>query len=451
MFFALVLQLISASETNDLLTGVSLTKYLKKHEKTILFVTNTKESDLSFASEAIHRYAEQIGFAKTSEDQVPSELCKDYPCIIPFQRKKPFKTFAAPKEPEPFANWVANVINPTFYKVVSSSQLNLLLDNPTPLLISVDNPEIQESADNLTINMVTSDLLRQNNINLEKGYYIYRPSDNTFVPYNGSFVEESKTNLIHYSLIPKDSKKLVAGYLINETNNDYYQRLNNISSKYGNQFLFTIIKLEDSKEFLKNSRLTSVPSPYFFVINMTDMKYERYLLTNESQNYVEDIGHFLSEITSKSVTPTVISENITETYGDKATIKNINANNFKEYVYDDSHDTVVVFTAEDCRFCKIYNKIFSKIASFLSSTYVYIYMFDTSKNDIPKGVPELESYPYVVMWPAGKKDQPNVFDSSNLSDILLFIKTCATHKFEEKPKLVKFIDEKVSSFFKKAK
>ena len=84
---------------------------------------------------------------------------------------------------------------------------------------------------------------------------------------------------------------------------------------------------------------------------------------------------------------------------------------------------------------------------------------NVDKNDLPVSLPDINAYPSIMMWPAGRKaEPPEVFHgNSSISDFVEFVSKAASHSFQEtsldlqkvKDKVTEKVNELAAMFAKK--
>merc|ERR1712023_56151 len=105
---------------------------------------------------------------------------------------------------------------------------------------------------------------------------------------------------------------------------------------------------------------------------------------------------------------------------------------FDEIVMDDSKDVLVEFYAPWCGHCKAlapaYDELGQLYASDELSKLVTIAKVDATLNDVPD---EIQGFPTIKLFPAGKKDAPIDYSGSRtVEDLVQFIKENGSHKAE---------------------
>lgn len=126
---------------------------------------------------------------------------------------------------------------------------------------------------------------------------------------------------------------------------------------------------------------------------------------------------------------TIIDKNI-EKYS-KLSIQKVVGKTFNELVFDDYYETIVLFTSPNSTKYKFFKPIVNAVAYLLNKTGFRFFYMDVSKNDVPESVPPLKKFPTLILWPAGHKDEPIIYDGNNtFIDVLNFVHKYAGHKIK---------------------
>lgn len=270
-------------------------------------------------------------------------------------------------------------------------------------------------------------------------------------------------------------------------------------------FKFAMVTPEDLHSFTDMTAMKSVEIPYFFVVNVTKPSRLRWVIDNTNRNLLnfDYIRHFLDRIVSGNEDPYIVSEpdssnddeiieeieektirvdatNVDSHNGkvsietdtitvkekvekrieteetfvdetinkyDQLAMNKIVGKTFRELAFNDTIDTVVLFTSPNSTKYKFFKPIVNAVATLLNkSSRLEFYFMDVSKNDLPPSVPEMKSFPTLILWPAGQKDKPIVYDgNSTFIDVLNFITSKSKNKIKIPHYNLDNIKEKLAS------
>jgi thiol-disulfide isomerase/thioredoxin len=131
--------------------------------------------------------------------------------------------------------------------------------------------------------------------------------------------------------------------------------------------------------------------------------------------------------------------------------KHIVGTTFTDVVLENESDALVVFTADNCKYCQRLELVIEEAAKLFEGQKVKICKIDGAENDVPNIVPDYTSYPAVMLFKAGKKDEkPNIYKGSyRVKDIVQYIERFGATK----PKAAEFdsdkMEEKISEMYHK--
>ncbi|KAK8893498.1 hypothetical protein M9Y10_021920 [Tritrichomonas musculus] len=444
------------------LEGKPLKNELSKNKRSIVFFSDPT-STLDFADFAIHEYKEQIKFIRSSISEGRTNYqCPDFsPCIRAFEKSKIIHIeiptiLQAPQ----FLLWVKNSLTPGIINVSTPGHLHQLLIKHDPLIFEiVDQKKLLSKKtferrkiipENLTLYLTTQSIFKDINVTVENGYYLFRPADHELLPLTE---KQIRSNVIEQLLLPSASsnvldinecnisqKAFLAGYMINETNSYSSEVelkiLKHLASKYSDQMHFTTLYGKPSELYKKASDLLTLPTPYFFIFNTSDIQGGRWLIYKDKVDDIEYVDNFVKRVLADEEYFTVISEDIPSYPGYQTEpFKKIVADNFDDLVISNDNDVFVAFTAPWCPHCTNLKPILNETAYLLKDTKAKVYYIDGSKNDIPECVPSIEGYPTLYFWPAGKKDEAPIKYGGikRFKDILNFINKTSTNPIEIPP------------------
>jgi protein disulfide-isomerase A1 len=426
--------------------GSNLTSLLAATPRTILFRADDNISAYDFASPAIHAFRDRVFFALAHPDEMPASLCVREPCILPFDGRTPLKLDPYPLNASTFLLWVEMVINPSQYNILDRDQLEELLDTGDPLLFAVDADQLPEEPP-VTLHIASADLLHTLGFVLNPGFYVWRPQEQLFVEYNGSFVAQAASPITYWTKLSLGMKGWVMGYLVDAITDDEVAILKNLSQRFDTEYCYSFVNFRSSRaQFLiERWRLKGIKFPTFGLAHLESMRFDHWLVMDPSVVHsFEYLVGFVQKVAAGEVAPTVLSESIPTDEDDQGVQKIVGAN-FLERVYNDSMDCLVLFTKEDTLKSTVYRVVLSAAAALFNETFVTFYWIDVRTNDLPAHLPEMSTYPTLMLWPAGQKDQPIVYHGGlTLPELLAFISRAARHSREVSAMMIEEAKDRVS-------
>jgi protein disulfide-isomerase A1 len=173
-----------------------------------------------------------------------------------------------------------------------------------------------------------------------------------------------------------------------------------------------------------------------FAIQRTD-KNQKFPFSQEEKITEKSIGQFVDDFVAGKVEPSIKSEPIPETQEGPVTV--VVAKNYEDVVINNDKDVLVEFYAPWCGHCKALAPKYEELAALYSSedfsNKVVIAKVDATANDVPD---EIQGFPTIKLFPAGKKDSPVDYSGSRtVEDLVQFIKENGSHKVEAVVEAVK--------------
>jgi protein disulfide-isomerase A1 len=164
-----------------------------------------------------------------------------------------------------------------------------------------------------------------------------------------------------------------------------------------------------------------------FAIQRTD-KNEKFPYDQDNKITEKDIGTFVEDFLAGKVDPSIKSEPIPESQDGPVSV--VVAKNYQDIVIDNDKDVLLEFYAPWCGHCKAlapkYEELGQLYASDEFSKLVTIAKVDATANDVPD---EIQGFPTIKLFPAGKKDSPVDYSGSRtIEDLVQFIKDNGSHK-----------------------
>jgi thiol-disulfide isomerase/thioredoxin len=286
---------------------------------------------------------------------------------------------------------------------------------------------------------------------LAKGYYLYRSVDRQIVPFSDSIAESP---LVDPRLVDISKKPYFGGYVINtkldRVSEEQIKIMEQLAAEYGDKVQFGPIVGTNALLFLKAGKTEGLETPYFMMFNTSNLLAGRWLILEKADLMsVEKVGQFVGKIISGDLPYTVISEPVPEDAD--GVVKHIVGSTFEKVVFENDTDSLVVFTAENCKYCQRLELVIEEAAKLFEGQKVKICKIDGSENDVPNIVPDYTSYPTIMLFRAGKKDEkPLIYKGSyRVKDIVQYIERFGATK----PKASEFnsdkIEDEVSEKYKK--
>jgi protein disulfide-isomerase A1 len=171
-----------------------------------------------------------------------------------------------------------------------------------------------------------------------------------------------------------------------------------------------------------------------FAIQKTD-KNQKFPYDQTKEITEKTIGEFVDDFVSGKVDPSIKSEPIPETQEGPVVV--VVAKNYEDVVINNDKDVLLEFYAPWCGHCKALAPKYEELAALYGSDelskLVTVAKVDATANDVPD---EIQGFPTIKLFPAGKKDSPVDYSGSRtVEDLVQFIKENGSHKAEaELPK-----------------
>lgn len=402
---------------------------LSLHELSVIFFSDNAQ-DLEFADFAIHEFKDRVTFLKSDFiDAREHYQCQYNPCILPFEGTKliPTKPITT-LSPSQFLLWVKNIIMPGMVNVTSPGYFNKLITDHDPLVFHVsDKKELstrrgfkrpKHIPENFTVHFVPQEVLKEFGLEVSKGTYLFRPSDHELIQIESKgentfekLMNSQASNIFDINECDIKLKPYLAGYMIHESDPSSCETemkiLKEIAPKYASQVQFTTLYGKPSELYKKVSDLNTLPTPYFFIFNTSEIEGGRWLLyKGQEMNDLKRVDQFVQKVLADEEDFTVISEEV-PSYPDfqVAPFRQVVADNFDEFVISNTNDVLLTLTAPWCHHCAALKPVLNETAHLLKNTNARVYWMDGTKNDIPECIPEIEGYPSIFFFPGQKKQE----------------------------------------------
>lgn len=164
-----------------------------------------------------------------------------------------------------------------------------------------------------------------------------------------------------------------------------------------------------------------------FAIQRTD-KNEKFPFDQDKKITEKEIGSFVDDFIAGKIEPSIKSEPIPESQDGPVSV--VVAKNYQELVIDNDKDVLLEFYAPWCGHCKALAPKYEELGELYSgdafSKLVTVAKVDATLNDVPD---EIQGFPTIKLFPAGKKDSPIDYSGSRtVEDLVKFIEENGTHK-----------------------
>ncbi|KAH7085402.1 thioredoxin-like domain-containing protein [Paraphoma chrysanthemicola] len=211
-----------------------------------------------------------------------------------------------------------------------------------------------------------------------------------------------------------------------EERDEFAKELKPLALKHKGKVNFATIDAKSFGQHAGNLNLKVGTWPAF-AIQRTD-KNEKFPYDQDNKITEKEIGTFVQDFLDGKVDPSIKSEPIPES--NDGPVKVVVAKNYKDLVIDNDKDVLLEFYAPWCGHCKAlapkYEELGQLYASEEFSKLVTVAKVDATENDVPD---EIQGFPTIKLFPAGKKDSPVDYSGSRtIEDLVQFIKDNGSHK-----------------------
>ncbi|KAH7095051.1 thioredoxin-like domain-containing protein [Paraphoma chrysanthemicola] len=211
-----------------------------------------------------------------------------------------------------------------------------------------------------------------------------------------------------------------------EERDEFAKELKPLALKHKGKINFATIDAKSFGQHAGNLNLKVGTWPAF-AIQRTD-KNEKFPYDQDNKITEKEIGTFVQDFLDGKVDPSIKSEPIPES--NDGPVKVVVAKNYQDLVIDNDKDVLLEFYAPWCGHCKAlapkYEELGQLYASEELSKLVTVAKVDATENDVPD---EIQGFPTIKLFPAGKKDSPVDYSGSRtIEDLIQFIKDNGSHK-----------------------
>jgi protein disulfide-isomerase A1 len=225
------------------------------------------------------------------------------------------------------------------------------------------------------------------------------------------------------------SAGLPLAYIFAETPEEreqFAKELKPLALKHKGEINFATIDAKSFGQHAGNLNLKVGTWPAFAI--QRTAKNEKFPYDQDAKITEKAIGTFVEDFLAGKIEPSVKSEPIPEK--NDGPVTTIVAHNYKDVVIDNDKDVLVEFYAPWCGHCKAlapkYEELGQLYASDALSKLVTIAKVDATANDVPD---EIQGFPTIKLFPAGKKDEPVDYSGSRtVEDLVEFIKENGSHQ-----------------------
>lgn len=157
-------------------------------------------------------------------------------------------------------------------------------------------------------------------------------------------------------------------------------------------------------------------------------KNQKFPFDQSKEITADSIGSFVDDFVAGKIDPSIKSEPIPEKQDGPVSV--VVAHNYKDIVLDDKKDVLIEFYAPWCGHCKALAPKYEELGALYAdnaeySKLVTVAKVDATANDVPD---EIQGFPTIKLYPAGKKDSPVDYSGSRtVEDLAAFIKENGSH------------------------
>lgn len=235
--------------------------------------------------------------------------------------------------------------------------------------------------------------------------------------------------LRHFSSNSSEQAQVPLAYIFAETAEEREKLaadLKPVAQKHKGKVNFATIDSKAFGQHADNLNLKVGEWPAFAI--QETVKNEKYPFKQGDKITAKSIGKFVDDFVGGKLAPSVKSEPVPEKQDGPVTI--IVADNYKDVVMDDLKDVLVEFYAPWCGHCKAlspkYDELGTKFGPFADKATIA--KVDATANDVPD---EIQGFPTIKLFPAGKKDQPLTYSGARtVEDLAAFVRDNGSNKVD---------------------
>jgi protein disulfide-isomerase A1 len=213
-----------------------------------------------------------------------------------------------------------------------------------------------------------------------------------------------------------------------EERDELSSQLKSLAQKHKGAINFATIDAKAFGQHASNLNLEIGKFPAF-AIQQTE-KNQKFPYNQDAKITEKDIGKFVDDFVAGKLEPSIKSEPIPETQEGPVAV--VVAKNYDDIVINNDKDVLLEFYAPWCGHCKALAPKYEELAALYGSDelskLVTVAKVDATANDVPD---EIQGFPTIKLFPAGKKDSPIDYSGSRtIEDLAQFIKENGSHKAE---------------------
>lgn len=418
-----------------------LRSFLLEHEKSVIFFTDG-QFKYDFANYAIHRFGHSISFAAAPIEAAEKYNAKGPLFILAFYKSEIVKVPDAPFSAIAFTNWCDNAFAKTNIKITHPEELRVIFVSTITCCFGVDMTTRPEKLrEDITFYQVPHQFFTYFNMNVSKGYYIYRSADRQLVKMDkdpNKFLTTKVTDLHSSNLV---RKPFFGGFFMKESNvslcHTESKLLNTLANKYNDDFYFGPLSGTLADTIARQYNLLHVQKPFFAIFDTKG----RWIKTGDEIHDINALTKFIEDIKSKSINYTVRSDGSGRLSKRVTTVTYENA---IDTIMNDGKDSILYITGRCGPRCTIYDTLIKEDAKIFENSTVKFYMLNASTNDIPAPLDPNVNIPIFYELPSKKKMfGPIEYDGTGrIDDFNRFILIRSSGPFEEPKYNASAIDTK---------
>ncbi|KAF4556225.1 Thioredoxin-like protein 1 [Elsinoe fawcettii] len=204
------------------------------------------------------------------------------------------------------------------------------------------------------------------------------------------------------------------------------KELKPVAEKFKGKVSFATIDAKAFGQHAGNLNLEVGKWPAFAIQEIN--KNQKFPYAQDDKITAKAVEKFVSDFVSGKVEPSIKSEPIPESNDGPVTV--IVAKNYEQIVKDDKKDVLVEFYAPWCGHCKALAPKYEELGALYSDAKdkIVVAKVDATANDVPD---EIQGFPTIKLYPAGKKDSPVEYSGSRtIEDLATFIRDNGSHKVD---------------------